>query len=303
MDLSLILTIFFGFIGVIGLFITWKAWFRPKIQLIVENTTALTNLGDFSSPITVKYEKEDISKNLFLISGYMINVGNVDIDKRDVENPINLVLPKNSKWHSFKILSNKSNMNINEFYTESSLEVNVGLWKKNEGFKFDALISLDVEGVENKNFDFLHVSSRIKGVDNITIVPLQKEKKFSNKWTKFFNKYSINILLIVYIFLASILYSGFLDKDKYEFVVYDSNKKIVLLDSNHGNPIVQNDSGIINSDKDGFYNLYINVQKIETKKHDKVLAVIIFLFSIFVFIIVNFKEFKNHRIRVKVTKI
>lgn len=300
MDYGLILTIF---LSVLGLFVTWKTMFRPKVQLIVENITALTNLGDFSSPITVKYEEEDISKNLFLISGYLANVGNVDIDERDVEKPINFILPQNSKWHSFKILSNKSHINISESYTERSLEVNIGLWKKNEGFRFDALVSLDVEGVDNKNFNFLNVSSRIKGLDNIDIVPLQKEKIFSNKWKKFLNKYIVNILLIIYIALASIIYLGFLDKGKYEFYFYDNNGKLVLLDNVKGSPVVRSGFEVIPPNKDGTYNLGIKVQQIENKKRDQVLAVMIFLFSIPALIIINLKDFISYRIRARVEKI
>lgn len=88
LDLGFVLTVVFGVISLFGIFLGWKAWNRPKISFVAENSIILANLTHSNFEISVRYKADEVSNNLILISAHLVNDGNVDIDVRDVEEPI-----------------------------------------------------------------------------------------------------------------------------------------------------------------------------------------------------------------------
>ncbi|NUG64680.1 hypothetical protein HUN37_14470, partial [Acinetobacter bereziniae] len=160
MDLiSLILTIIFG---VISIFLAWKAIFRTKIQLITESSTLLANLSKASSELIVFYKNDDVSNDLILVTGFLINSGNNDINKTDFEKPIILSLPDNGLWHAFNIRAKTEDMEVGYTFERNKLLLNLGLWKKEEGFYFDALISIKGgDDLKDKIFDEIEIKTRI----------------------------------------------------------------------------------------------------------------------------------------------
>lgn len=305
-DVGIILTIIFGVFGLIALAIAWKAWFRPKIQLITESATVLANLSNSSSDISLKYKNEDVSSNLILISAYLINTGNTDIDKRDVEKPISLTLPKGSNWYSFHLIYNINEMKIETSYSQNKLVINVGLWKKSEGIKFDALISIDDESVlneKNKILNKLIISSRIKGLDTIEIAQIPEGKLYKSKFKKYMNLFFPSLLMMVYVVLGVIILSGILSKNKYEFGVYDNKSEKVILTIASGMPLVGSKSGKLEADGDGFYNLKIKPIKIKDERGEQVFGILITFFGILGLIIFNLKSVRSFLLQKKIDKV
>lgn len=302
MDISLILTIVFGILGLFGIFFGWKAWHRPKISLIAKSSTVLANLTNSSFEISVKYQEKEVSNNLILISAYLINNGNVDIDIRDVEQPVTIILPGESKWLSFQVRNNKNGMKIAETIWGNTLELKVGLWKKGEGFNFDALIAFDHEQVlkeKKKLFESFNITSRISGVDKINILDLPEEKKYKNKYHKFFSQFGIPVIaLMMYVGLGGGLYFDSFETTKYELKAYENNKELSLKVETD-QPQLLNDKAVILSDKDGFYKLQVKPVKIEKFKEKKILGLATMLMGILAFMILSFGQIKEFLLRKK----
>lgn len=303
-DFNFVLTVIFGGIGLFSAFLAWKAWNRPKINLIAKSSTVLANLTNSSFEISVKYQEKEVSNNLILISAYLINNGNVDIDIRDVEQPVTIILPSESRWLSFQVVSNRNGMIIAETILENKLELKVGLWKKGEGFNFDALIAFAHEEVlkEKKEvFESFLITSRINGVDQINVLDLPEEKKYKNKFHKFFIHGISVVVFIMYVGLGGSLYFDGLETTRYELKAYENNEELTLKIENN-QPKLLNEKVIISRDKDGFYNLKVKPVKIEKFKEKKVLGLVLILMGIFSFFMLNFSQIKEYLLRKKIRK-
>lgn len=302
MDWGLALTIIFGLISLIGIFLGWKAWNRPKISMVAENSTILANLTQSASGISVRYENKDVSNNLILLSVYLINNGNSDIDIRDVEQPVTIVLPEGSKWLSFKVIANKHEMIIKESHNDNELILDVGLWKKREGFKFDSLISLENEGkIYNKNeiFECFTIKSRIKGLDKVDILYLQEEKKYKNKKFKNIKTFVLPcIALILYGALGAFMYFDIPNTNKFNFKIYNDNQEVTLK-SNNNIVEIYSEGNLIEKRKDGLYDLQIKAEQVTVSKAQKVMGMFTIFSGFFLFCILIYKDLMTYLLRKK----
>ena len=218
MDISLILTIVFGVVGLYGVFLGWKAIFKPKIQLVSEDVTIIANIGKISNNLKVKYKEQEVDNDLRLISAYLINVGNVDISVEDVEQAVTINLPSNSKWLSFQVERNNHNMRINGEFLDGKLVISTGLWKRNEGFKFDALVTTsnsDILDDKNKIFKLIRITSRIKGLGGIDVTSYPEETLYKSSFNKYLKLFLPLLFSMIYVISGVVIYMGLLTKEKF----------------------------------------------------------------------------------------
>lgn len=305
LDLGFVLTVVFGVISLFGIFLGWKAWNRPKISFVAENSIILANLTHSNFEISVRYKEDEVSNNLILISAHLVNDGNVDIDVRDVEEPITINLPESAKWMSFEVINNKHGMKICEDLDSNSLKLNIGLWKKREGFKFDALIAFDNEDVlvgRKKIFDEFIISSRIKGLDNVNILNLGETRTYKSKFSKILKLFIIPIIGSgFYIFLGLILVFGVLNKNRYDLKVYKDNE-VINLKVENGEPKFYQGALLLNNNEQKTHDLKLVAEKVKDAKNDKIIGFITILMGFIMFIILTYKDIKSYMLKKKIDR-
>ncbi|WP_163121317.1 hypothetical protein [Acinetobacter portensis] len=305
-DIGLILTVIFGVISLFGFCIAWKTWNRPKISLVSESSTILANLTHTSFEISVAYKDEVISNNLIFISAHLINNGNVDIDVRDVEEPITVKLPESAKWMTFEIKNNKHGMKIEESLNKNNLRLKTGLWKKGEGFKFNALIAFDNDDVllgRKKIFDELVVSSRIKGLGSVKILTLGEEKTYKSKFAKILRLFVYPSLASgIYICLGLIILSGVLNKDKYILNAYKDSEVINLKINDSKPSIYQGDLALGGDVIEKVDSIKLMAEKVNEKEEHRFMGGVTILMGVLLFILLTHKDFKSYLLRRKIDK-
>lgn len=242
MDISLTLTIVFGFIGLISVFVGWKTWNRPRMKLVFAKSTLLANLSKASNEIAVSYKGEKVPNDLILIEGYLLNTGNTDIKKEDIEDPIEINLAENWIWHSFYIRKASNGLKVSAEILDNSVNLNLGLCKKGEGLYFDGLISLK-DGASlwtNQSvFKNIKVNSRITNLDKVDTVKLPSDFEKNGKLV-FHKDYLFNNLMII-AFMIFMIFSIYDTKDSlaYQFqskygndigIGYDNKNNIIVRD-------------------------------------------------------------------------
>ncbi|WP_419819969.1 hypothetical protein [Acinetobacter sp.] len=302
MDLiSLALTIIFG---VISIFLAWKAIFRTKIQLITESSTLLANLSKASSELIVFYKNDDVSNDLILVTGFLINSGNNDINKTDFEKPIILSLPDNGLWHAFNIRAKTEGMEVGYTFESNKLLLDLGLWKKEEGFYFDALISIkDGDDLKDKIFDEIEIKTRIHNfykVDKKNNLPNNSEGKRGKK--KILIAIISNIFLLVYMGVGIAMYCDGV-RGGYIYNFYNDKNELLDLDMKDSKVIVINKNTKKEIENvEGFYKMKPRVYNKE-KVVDKYMGIILSLASFSILCWLNYKIWSDYRMNKRVRKI
>ena len=307
MDISLILTIVFGIISLFGIFLGWKAWHRPRLKLVFARSTLLANLSKATKEITVSYKGAEVPNDLILIEGYLLNAGNTDIKREDVEDPIKISLGKDWLWHSFHIRNISPGLKLSAEIINNSVNINLGLCKKGEGLYFDGLISVEDGASLSSNREILKnikIYSRITNVDRIEKVKLPTD--FEKNGVKIFDKdyLFINIFLIVLvIFMAVSTFGSYEEVLTYEFqsvtgaevsIGFDDLKEVQVRDTKT-NKIIENNNG--------YYELKPIIYKKENNIMFKILPYISLVICSLCFFIINYLWLNRYLLLVKVRKI
>lgn len=303
--ISTILTVLGILVTILGAFWTWKAIFRPKIQLVSEDVTIVANIGKISSDLKVSYKDDGVSNDLILISAYLINVGNVDIAIDDVEEPVTIVLPSGAQWLSFQVERNNHNMRVKGELVNNRLEIGCGLWKKNEGFKFDALMTIHDESIlkdKNEIFSLIKIKSRIKGLQGISVTRLPEAKTYKTKLARL-GLFIPTILMICYILGGVAIYNGIGKKDTFSLLAFDNNKKVVDLKViNTEAKVIGTDGTIYKPNNNGFYELNVGVVENGAKKSDRIAGLGLIILGFLGVIMLNLKNLRSYLLQIKVEK-
>lgn len=214
-----------------------------------------------------------------------------------------LNLPESAKWMSFEVKNNKHGMKICEDLDSNSLKLNIGLWKKREGFKFDALIAFDNEDVlvgRKKIFDEFLISSRIKGLDNVNILNLGEIRTYKSKFSKILKLFVLPIIGAgFYICFGLIMMFGLFSKDKYELRVY-KDSEVISLKVEDGKPNLYQGNILINIVAKKVDNVELVPEQVKDKRNDKFAGFIIILMGVFLFALLTFKDFKSYLLKKKI---
>lgn len=243
--------------GIWGIYLVIRRSKYPgNLTFIKEKSIAL--LDDFAKKIpnlAVSYKESPIDKNIVLISGHLANNGSIDITKQMVEKPLTCTIQEGNAWLEFKITSAAPNLNISSLIKDKNkVELNLGLFRRDESFSFQALILLDDTQTDNNAREFLnkiewtHRIASLGKIQTLSMPDQQNKSKFMN-WTR---RLSLGLAAALYatIAISQITNSGPL-----------SQKPIILHKMISGNTSIYVE---LEPKKDGSTNIY-NIEKAESE--------------------------------------
>jgi hypothetical protein len=101
--------------------------------------------------LAVLYKDTPIDESIVLLSGYLVNDGNIDITPQMTERPLSCELPSGCSWLEFKLTGAAEALSATgEIKTPQVLDLQVGLFPRDEAFSFQALALVDVEYAKKK---------------------------------------------------------------------------------------------------------------------------------------------------------
>lgn len=178
--------------GVWGIYLSLRRSKYPAgLTFVREQTVAL--LDDFATRIpnlAVLYKDTPIDKSVVLLSGYLVNDGNVDITPQMTERPLRCELPSGCSWLEFNLTGAAEALTaIGEIKTPEAIELNFGLFRRDEAFSFQALALVGPEYAKKKPTalaEALRWSHRIAGLGTIrtTTLPEAETKSKKKQWIR-----------------------------------------------------------------------------------------------------------------------
>jgi len=196
--------------GIVGVYLAVrKAKYPASLTFILEQSISL--LDDFAHKLPnllVTYKDQPIERSIILISGFVANDGSLDISKEMVEVPLSCTLPDKCSWLEFKVTNTAESLNVkSEIVNNNVVEVELGLFRRNESFSFQAIAQLDESYAKTKLAEFpskIKWKHRIASLGNVkyTQLPLPST---SSKKSRVIKKVIFSLLALFY------MYSGISD--------------------------------------------------------------------------------------------
>ena len=197
--LGITLTVIFGFLGI---YIVKAKRYPGRITYVREESIGLfdTLVKNFPQ-ITIQYEGENISKQIVLVRGYLINTGDIDIKESMVDDKLKISLPPEFAWLNSKIVEGSIG---NKFHltpvNKNELELDLGLFKKDEYLRLEALVEVPISQGKTSPLvsDKLSFSHRIADTSKVEIKTLDlRLPKFGSK--EFFFKTSVSLFVVIWL--------------------------------------------------------------------------------------------------------
>ena len=167
------------------------------------------------------------------MKGALINSGSIDIKETMVEERLCLKLPDNFKWLSAKVIDATTGSKANLEIVNNRIFINLGLFRKNEFIRFEALADIPSDNKDNLPTtiifkDKLSFEHRIADTDKVE----KRESKlelpsFKNMLGAF---YLVYFLMVLFATIWIIFFPPDIRRDYAEFnyqLKYDSAVKIV----------------------------------------------------------------------------
>jgi hypothetical protein len=137
--LNIVMQGFFGIFTILGFYFTFRKKYPKSIvyfetEKINLNSSVLKNFND----VVISYKEKEISSDIYLFRGFILNNGRTDLQKEDIENKLHSTL-KDGKWLNCSISATNKNMNADFEIDNSKLFFNCDLLKVNEYVYFEAL--------------------------------------------------------------------------------------------------------------------------------------------------------------------
>jgi hypothetical protein len=173
--LGVISTIVIGYIGV-----RYTLKYRKKTDIIfLKNTCAslfkaiVKNIDE----IEINFQGKQIDENLILFKGTFFNNGNVDVDKSIIHKPLEIELPSDFHWKTYKVINASRGLDVELSVNDNKLIFEWDLFKEGEYITFDCLIEYknandaekdtnrDVSRVLLQDMKFNHRITNLKSVN------------------------------------------------------------------------------------------------------------------------------------------
>lgn len=210
--LGLILTLIFGILSII----LYKSKKYPGgLTFIEEQATGLFDMLVKNFPeISITFNSKPIDSQIVLLKGFIINSGAIDIKDNMVEEKLTLNLPEKFKWLSAKIVDasyiGKSNL---EIIGDNQIVFNLGLFRKNEFIRFEALADIPVikdtnlssRQIFKNELNFLH---RIADTGKVESRPIELELPKLNTYYRI-SKMAIPIVFLIYLNIVTLNFNKF----------------------------------------------------------------------------------------------
>lgn len=207
MDLSLFLTIVgtiativFGFLS-IDLFKRKK--YPGKISFIeMKSISLFNNIAKNFEEIAILHNNQPIKENIIYVQGAFANTGDMDIDGSRIEKDISILLPEKFTWIKSKITRTSQDLKCTALIDDPKvLHFNLGLFRRNEYFEFEALIEAE-DGATNYSdiveiFKFDH---RITNTQKIQKTELSSDSQIKKRRRNLkINAIMIGVFMVLFI--------------------------------------------------------------------------------------------------------
>lgn len=193
--------------GIWGIYLSLRrAKYPASLTFVREQSVAL--LDDFATRIpnlAVLYKDIPIDKSVVLLSGYLVNDGNVDITPQMTERPLTCTLPTGCTWLEFKLTGTAEALSaVGTIGAPQVLELNFGLFRRDEAFSFQALALVSTDYAKKKPtalVEALRWSHRIAGLGSIktTTLPEPETKSRKDRWIR---KGTLILMAVFYLFFG-----------------------------------------------------------------------------------------------------
>ncbi len=132
--------------GAWGVYLALRRRYPGKISFVSEQAVNLYAPSNHQLPgLEIKYNGEEVEKNLVLLNAALVNSGNSDISLPDIRKPISLKLPEGSVWRDALIVSCSKDMEPSISTNEQTIEINPGHMRKREYIRFQAIAEVQAE--------------------------------------------------------------------------------------------------------------------------------------------------------------
>jgi len=206
-DFGFFLTIFFGIITIIGIFISLFVIYRPKLKYYqIDPRKLFSNKVDELSRFKIQYKNKKTDGKLVFLQALIINEGNCDIDSNSIYEPLSIAY--NSPYKLLDAFIDDKYKNIFLELDNDKIFIKWDLLKKKEFFIINIILQCENDE-DDYNFSewnlrnkFTNITARIKNIYKI-------KKESYNKIIS--NREKVKIIVntsIMIVFLLALIFSS-----------------------------------------------------------------------------------------------
>lgn len=207
------ITVSAGF-GIWAIYLAIQYRYPGRITFVTEQLIELfDDIGNTLPGLSVVYNNDEVSKNLVLLNGALINTGSIDISPSNIEKPISLRLPNDFKWLNAKIINTSNDLAANVEITEDgNIIFNLGLFRKKEYIRFHALAEVPLGEADklkssskllSNAISFYHRITNTRKIDTSELNVISKRK---------FRRDLISFAIVLFMGVGMSIYVQFVDK-------------------------------------------------------------------------------------------
>ncbi|MFO1440839.1 MAG: hypothetical protein U1F81_21155 [Verrucomicrobiaceae bacterium] len=151
-DLNFYITVIGLILAVVGIWLTVRHRFAGRIALIKRSSTNLFSEVIQTIPeLSVSYGGQPVQSRLTLFSGYFVNVGHKDFSPDMVDKPLQIKLAEGFVWKKVSAISISKDLQVSARIADNAAIFDFGLFRRNELFRFDALIEVPAATASSKS--------------------------------------------------------------------------------------------------------------------------------------------------------
>lgn len=311
--LSIVGLIISALFGVWGIYLALRrAKYPASLTFVREQSVAL--LDDFAAKLpnlAVLYKDTPINKSVVLISGYLVNDGNVDITPEMTEMPLTCSLPGTCSWLEFKVTSTATALQVHSTLVSSTdVHIGLGLFRRDESFSFQALALLDDEHAKKKPTTFadnLKWSHRIASLGAVKTTQMP-EPETKAKRARILRKAFFVLSACFYMFFGFSQVTGLgplgsIPSISYEFESGGKKTQLGLTPNRDGTTTVlniktqeENKVNLVEFSKTGIF-VPMRTERREQQKIFVLSGIVTILMAAFLIFMAFAKDYKRYRIR------
>lgn len=211
-DVGIAATVIVGLIGIaVGWFGAWYWRTRGRFGVHIFEYIPLTHkITRNIDSLAISYRGSPIKDNIALISGFLMNEGNIDITKEMIKEEIKLSI-ENAKW--LDVASDENSDAIVEM-KNSYITVDVTLLKRKEFITFKAILEDTIPNQEKET-----IQRRLRVTSRIANTQIYLMRRFDNRYNGI-----VIALLVPILWMAIVTIAPLSDRVKYQYTTEEGTK-------------------------------------------------------------------------------
>lgn len=196
------------FLGILGIIYTIRVKLSEITFVPDQFIFLVDNLLSEYEDIKISYNEHLIDKNISLIKGTFINTGKDDIDFKNAEKNIKILFSEGAKIVKARIVNKSEELKVKLNTENNIIEVKAGIFKRDEFFIFEAIISfpsdVNFKKIDSKNiYSIIDFEHRVKNLKRIkkSQITIDNVSAFDKNITRFFTFVLIPLLIFGNTFL------------------------------------------------------------------------------------------------------